>query len=77
MDHHVPVAISEGLRLRGVDVLTAAADGTAEVDDQQLLARATELGRPLFSQDDDLLVVANGWLKDERELLEALLGIVR
>jgi len=26
MDHHVPRAITEGLRLRGVDVLTAEDD---------------------------------------------------
>ena len=66
MDHHVPLAISEGLRLRGVDVLTAAEDGTAELDDEKLLERATELGRPLFSQDDDLLAIANRWLKEAR-----------
>ena len=29
MDHHVPRAITAGLRLRGEDVLTAAEDGSA------------------------------------------------
>lgn len=54
MDHHVPKAITNGLRLRGVDVLPAYEDGTSEYDDD-LLDRATELQRVLFTQDDDLL----------------------
>jgi len=55
MDHHVPRAIINGLRLRGIDVLTAYEDGTSEYEDADLLDRATELQRVLFSQDDDLL----------------------
>ena len=31
MDQHVPLAITEGLRARGVDVLTCYEDGTSEV----------------------------------------------
>nr|MBA2446865.1 DUF5615 family PIN-like protein [Chloroflexota bacterium] len=58
MDHHVPRAITAGLRPRRVDVLTAAEDGAAELDDPDLLDRATALGRVLFSQDEDLLVEA-------------------
>lgn len=58
MDVHVPAAITRGLRLRGVDVLTAQADGTAELEDAALLDRATAIGRVLFSQDDDLLAEA-------------------
>jgi hypothetical protein len=54
-DVHVPYAITLGLRLRGVDVLTSQEDGTRELDDDLLLNRATELGRVLFSQDKDLL----------------------
>jgi hypothetical protein len=44
-----------GLQLRGVDVLTAHEDGTSELPDPELLDRATELERVLFTQDDDLL----------------------
>jgi predicted nuclease of predicted toxin-antitoxin system len=55
MDVHVRRAVTYGLRLRGVDVLTAQEDGAGELADPQLLSRATELGRVLFSQDDDLL----------------------
>ena len=51
MDHHVPSAITAGLRKRGVDVLTAEEDGSARLDDDPLLDRATSLGRVLFSQD--------------------------
>lgn len=38
----IPRAITNGLRRRGVDVLTAQEDGTAELDDPPLLDRATE-----------------------------------
>jgi hypothetical protein len=55
MDHHVPRPIASGLRLRGVDVLTAAEDGAALLADPDLLDRASVLGRVLFSQDRDLL----------------------
>lgn len=42
MDHHVPKAITNGLRLRGVDVLTAYEDGTNEYGDDDLLNEATK-----------------------------------
>ncbi|MGF1470904.1 MAG: DUF5615 family PIN-like protein [Rubrobacteraceae bacterium] len=58
MDHHVPRAITNGLKLRGVDVITAAEDGAGHLQDPELLERATELDRVLFTQDDDLLVEA-------------------
>ncbi|HEY2290988.1 MAG TPA: DUF5615 family PIN-like protein [Thermoanaerobaculia bacterium] len=58
MDENVPRAITGGLRLRGVDVLTVHEDGRLGFADPEILDRATELGRPLFSQDDDLLVEA-------------------
>lgn len=55
MDHHVPRATTLGLRLRGVDVLTAYEDGASELHDAALLDRASALGRVLFMRDDDLL----------------------
>lgn len=58
MDQHVPRAITLGLRLRRVDVLTAYEDGTSELEDAALLDRASELGRVLFTRDDDLLAEA-------------------
>ncbi len=58
MDQNVPRAITLGLRLRDVDVLTAFEDGTSDADDPALLDRASALGRVLFSHDDDLLAEA-------------------
>ena len=58
MDHHVPRAITMGLRLRQVDVLTAYEDQAHKIADPDLLDRATRLGRVLFTQDDDLLAEA-------------------
>jgi hypothetical protein len=55
MDHNVRGPVTTGLRLRGVDVLTAYEDGHHTVDDPELLDRATALSRVLFSQDEDLL----------------------
>ncbi len=54
MDVHVHRAITTGLRMRGVDVITAQEDGYRRALDPDLLDRATALGRVLFSQDDDL-----------------------
>ena len=58
MDVHVPLPITRGLRRRGVDVLTAQEDQTTRLLDPELLRRARELGRILFSQDEDLIVEA-------------------
>ncbi|MEW5938811.1 MAG: DUF5615 family PIN-like protein [Chloroflexota bacterium] len=64
MDHHVPKAITLGLRSRGVDMTTAYEDGREEEFDPILLDRAGELERVLFTQDDDLLDEAS---KRQRE----------
>jgi predicted nuclease of predicted toxin-antitoxin system len=55
MDVHAPLAITEALRRRSVDVLTAQEDGTEQLDDPPLLDRALDLGRVLFTQDEDFL----------------------
>ncbi len=55
MDVHVKRAVADGLKQRGVDVMTAQQDGMAGLSDSDLLDRATSLSRVLFSQDDDLL----------------------
>lgn len=55
MDVHVPFAITAGLRLRGVDVLTAQEDGATQLDDEVLLDRVTALGRVIFTRDVDFL----------------------
>jgi len=58
MDVHVPAPITRALLARGVNVLTAQADGTTRLDDAALLDRARELGRVLFSRDEDFLAEA-------------------
>ncbi len=58
MDQNVPRGITLGLRLRNVDVLTAFEDGASDVDDPELLDRASALGRVLFSHDDLLTEAA-------------------
>ncbi len=55
MDVNVRRAVTEGLRLREIDVLTAQEDGTGRLADPALLDRSTALGRVLFTQDEDLL----------------------
>jgi len=44
MDEHVPRAITEGLKIRGIDVLTVQEDGLRGISDKEL-----------FSQDIDLI----------------------
>lgn len=55
MDVHVPAAITDALRLRRVDVLTAQEDGADRFTDAALLDRSRARDRVLFSQDADLL----------------------
>jgi len=42
MDAHIPRAITLGLRMRNVDVLTAQEDGAGTLSDSELLDRATQ-----------------------------------
>jgi Domain of unknown function (DUF5615) len=67
MDVHVRRAVTVALRLRSVDVLTAQEDGAEELDDDPLLQRATELGRILVSQDEDLLPVGAQRLREHHD----------
>jgi uncharacterized protein with PIN domain len=66
MDVHVPRAITEGLRLRGVDVLTAQEDGARALSDPELLNWDTSLGRVLFTRDTDLLAEATERQRTDR-----------
>jgi uncharacterized protein with PIN domain len=54
-DEHVAKAVVNGLRQRGVDVLTVAEAGMLSASDEEHLARARSEGRVLFTQDDDFL----------------------
>ena len=67
MDQHVPRAITIGLRLQGIDVITAHEDNSSELDDPALLDRASELGRVIFTRDSDFLVEATKRQRDNIE----------
>ena len=58
MDENVPLQITQGLRLRGVDVLTVQEDGLTSFPDIAVLNRAIALQRIIFSQDQDFLAEA-------------------
>jgi hypothetical protein len=66
MDVHVPQAITDQLRRRGVDVLTAAEDGTTQLNDEDLLERVRGYGRLLFTQDIRFKARAEDWQRQER-----------
>ena len=57
MDEHVPPAVTNGLRLRGVDVITTQDAGLLGSRDEALLNDALSLERVVFSQDEDFLVL--------------------
>lgn len=61
MDVHIPQSITNQLRRRDIDVLTAFDDETQELPDSQLLVRATQLNRVLFTQDIRFRVLAETW----------------
>jgi hypothetical protein len=67
MDQHVPSAVTQGLRIRGVDVVTAQDGGTSDWDDERLLSRANKLRRVFYSQDRDFLAIANNCLNSGRD----------
>jgi hypothetical protein len=72
---HVPMAVTEALRRQGLDILTSQDDETAAQDDEVLLARATELGRVLFSQDQDFLRIAAEWQRAGRPFVGILFAV--
>jgi predicted nuclease of predicted toxin-antitoxin system len=61
IDVHVPRAITEGLRRRGVEVITAQEDGSRRLSDETLLERATHLEHVLVSADEDFTIIAADW----------------
>jgi len=55
MDEHVPSAVTQGLRRRGIDVLTAQEAAMVAASDEEHLAFALRQGRVVFTQDADFL----------------------
>jgi hypothetical protein len=74
LDVHVDKAIHDQLRLRGVDVLRAQDDGVAELADEELLQRATDLGRVIFTQDVRFKALAEDWQRTHKRFAGMLFG---
>jgi hypothetical protein len=74
MDVHVPMAITDQLRRRGVDVVTANELRHSRLPDNQLLSRASEMGRLLFTHDIRFRVMAEQWQREEESFAGLLYG---
>jgi predicted nuclease of predicted toxin-antitoxin system len=57
-DEHVSRAVIQGLRHRGIDVLTVPEAGLMGASDEEHLSRALQESRVIFTQDDDFLRLA-------------------
>lgn len=58
-DEHVATAIANGLRKRGIDVLTVSEAGLLGSDDEHLLDFVREEQRVIVTQDRDFLQLAS------------------
>jgi hypothetical protein len=74
MDVHVPGPITQQLRHRGIDVITAQEDKRDTASDSELLERATALGRPIFTQDVRFRVLAEQCQRQGRHFAGLLFG---
>lgn len=74
MDVHIPQAITDQLRRRGVDILTAFEDECQELADDQLLLRVTQLNRVLFTQDIRFRVLAETWQVEGKRFSGLIFG---
>ncbi|MBI1299424.1 hypothetical protein GC175_31230 [bacterium] len=62
-DHNVQRQIASGLRLRGVDLITAYEDAMHEAADVDVLARAHLTNRILVTKDHDFLKITTDRLR--------------
>ena len=74
LDVHVPQAIADQLRRRGVDVLTAVEDGASESPDDELLEHAHRSGRLLFTHDIRFRALAEEWQRTGRPFAGLIFG---
>jgi predicted nuclease of predicted toxin-antitoxin system len=73
-DVHVPRAIRDQLRRKGVDVLTAQEDSAGKLTDEELLERTSKLGRVLFTQDIRFKALAEDWQSRGKSFAGLLYG---
>jgi len=64
MDVHIPQAVIDQLRRRGVDVLTAVEDGLGTAEDVEVVYRAFALERVVFTQDIRFKALAERMQRD-------------
>jgi predicted nuclease of predicted toxin-antitoxin system len=57
LDEHVGHAVATGLRLRGIDVATAAEAGLLGEPDERYVSLALTEGRVIVTHDDDFLTL--------------------
>ena len=55
LDEHVPHAVAQALRRRGIDVVTTAEANLLGATDEQVLAHSLAAGRVLLTHDSDFL----------------------
>jgi len=73
-DVHVDHAIAAQLRRRQVDVLTAQADAADHLADDELLERASQLGRPIVTHDIRFKAMAESWQRQSRSFCGLIFG---
>ncbi len=74
MDVHVPQAITDQLRRRSVDVLTAIEDDSSELLDDELLEHVRSLERVLFTQDIRFKAMAEDWQRRGKPFSRLIFG---
>ncbi len=66
MDQHVPKSITVALRQKGIDIITAYEDGSARLEDTELMDRVIQLDSVLFTQDKDFLTIATDYQRNNK-----------
>ena len=59
LDEHIPSVVAEGLRRRGVDVLTVQEAGRSSLSDPEQLTFALAELRVMVTMDSDFLILAS------------------
>ena len=74
LDVHVPLAVCQQLRRRGVDAVHATEEGANQLADEGLLELATNRGRVMVRQDIRFRVLAERWQRRGRPLAGLFYG---